>query len=65
MHLAQLCGVPILIWADGQWRLDTCQNWNVFHVPIYIVANDTQRPEPERVGEVIDRAMQELGCVIE
>jgi hypothetical protein len=60
MHLAQLCGVPILIWADGQWRLDTCEYWNVFHVPTFIVANDTHFPEPHRVCETIERAMREL-----
>jgi hypothetical protein len=60
MHLAQLCGVPILIWADGQWRLDNCERWNVFHVPTFIVANDTHRPEVERVDEAVDRAVKEL-----
>jgi hypothetical protein len=60
MHLAQLCGVPILIWADGQWRLDTCEHWNVFHVPTFIVANDTHRPEPDRVMETINGAMLAL-----
>ena len=61
MHLAQLCGVPILIWADGQWRLNTCEYWNVFHVPTFIVANDTHRPEVDLVVETIDRALEVLG----
>ena len=60
MHLAQLCGVPILIWADGQWRLDTCEYWNVFRVPTFIVANDTHRPDTGRVVEMVDRAVREL-----
>jgi hypothetical protein len=60
MHLAQLAGTPILIWADGQWRLDNCERWNVFHVPTYIVANDTHQPEPERVGEKIVAALADL-----
>ncbi len=60
MHLAQLCGVPILIWADGQWRLDNCERWNVFHVPTFIVANDTHRPEADRVVEAIDAAVAKL-----
>jgi hypothetical protein len=60
MHLAQLCGVPILIWADGQWRLDTCEYWNVFHVPTYIVANDTHRPEAARVIAAIEQALPDL-----
>jgi len=60
MHLAQLCGVPILIWADGQWRLDNCERWNVFHVPTYIVANDTHRPDPALVGQKIAGALTDL-----
>jgi hypothetical protein len=60
MHLAQLCGVPILIWADGQWRLDDCAHWNVFRVPTYIVANDTFQPEPERVAQKIHAALADL-----
>jgi hypothetical protein len=60
MHLAQLAGTPILIWADGQWRLDNCEVWNVFHVPTYVVANDTHQPEPERVGREIVKALADL-----
>lgn len=60
MHLAQLAGTPILIWADGQWRLDNCERWNVFRVPTYIVANDTHRPVPERVGQKIVEALADL-----
>jgi hypothetical protein len=60
MHLAQLCGTPILIWADGQWRLDDCQRWNVFKVPTYIVANDTFQPPPERVAREITGALADL-----
>jgi len=60
MHLAQLCGQPILIWADGQWRLDNCERWNVFRVPTYIVANDTHQPEPERILESLQAAMADL-----
>lgn len=60
MHLAQLCGVPIVIWADGQWRLNNCERWNVFRVPIYIVANDTHRPAPDLVAEKIIAAFNDL-----
>lgn len=59
-HLAQLCGVAILIWAPDQWRIDTCDRWNVFKVPTFVVANDTSNPAPERVSEMIDRAMGQL-----
>ena len=60
MHLAQLSGVPILIWADGHWRLDNCERWNVFQVPTYIVANDTHQPQPERVAQKITDALADL-----
>lgn len=60
MHLAQLCGEAILIWADGQWRLDNSERWNVFQVPTYVVANDTHQPDPERVFESIQAALEDL-----
>ena len=60
MHLAQLSGVPILIWADGQWRIDGCLDWNVFRVPIYIIAKDTFRPDPDRVAGKIVEALADL-----
>ena len=60
MHLAQLCGVPIVIWADGQWRLDNCERWNVFRVPTYVVANDTHRPDPAVAGRKIVEALNDL-----
>ena len=60
MHLAQLAGTPILIWAPGQWRLDNCERWNVFQVPTYIVSNETQPPEPEIVGQKIVAALADL-----
>jgi hypothetical protein len=60
MHLAQLSGTPILIWAPGQWRLDNCEAWNVFRVPTYIVTNEMEAPEPERVGKKIADALADL-----
>jgi len=60
MHLAQLAGTAILIWAPGQWRLDNCERWNVFKVPTYIVTNDVCKPEPEIVGHKIMAALADL-----
>jgi hypothetical protein len=60
MHLAQLSGTSILIWAEGQWRLDDCARWNVFRVPTYIVAHDTFQPDPGRVGKKIVEALADL-----
>jgi hypothetical protein len=59
-HLAQLCGVPILIWAPDQWRINNCHRWNVFQVPTFVVANDNPSPAPERVCDLIDKAMVQL-----
>ena len=61
MHLAQLSGTPILIWAPDQWRVDNCNRWNVFRVPTFVVANDTSSPPPERVVEVIKGAVGRIG----
>ena len=60
MHLAQLSGTAILIWAPGQWRLDNCERWNVFHVPTYIVTNEVRHPAPEEVGQKILAALADL-----
>ncbi len=60
MHLAQLCGIPILIWAPDQWRIDNCNRWNVFGVPTFIAANNTSSPAPGHVMEVLKDAMEQL-----
>jgi hypothetical protein len=60
MHLAQLSGTAILIWAPGQWRLDNCERWNVFRVPTYIVTNEVRHPAPEEVGQKIIAALADL-----
>jgi len=60
MHLAQLAGTPILIWAPGQWRLDNCERWNVFRVPTYIVTNEIKHPAPEMVEQKILAALADL-----
>lgn len=60
MHLAQLSGTAILIWAPGQWRLDNCEAWNVFQVPTYVVSNAVRPPEPEVVGQKIVAALADL-----
>jgi ADP-heptose:LPS heptosyltransferase len=58
MHLANLCGKPTVIWAAGQWRINYSLRWNHFGMPIFVVANDTHRPAPERVKQTIDEAMR-------
>jgi len=60
MHLANLCGKPTILWAQDQWRIDYSLRWNPFRVPIYIAANDTCQPEPQRVCQSIVDALQNL-----
>ena len=60
LHLANLCGKPTVLFADGQWRIDGCLSWNPFRVPIYIVANDTMQPEPARVFVALKDALADL-----
>lgn len=60
MHLANLCGKPTIVWAQDQWRIDYSLRWNPFRVPIYVAANDSFRPPPERICGAIRDALQDL-----
>jgi hypothetical protein len=60
MQLASLCGKPTVNWAAGQWRIDYSLRWNHFGTPIFVAANDTHRPVPERIKQTIDGAMRQL-----
>jgi hypothetical protein len=60
MHLANLCGSPTIIWAQDQWRVDYSLRWNPFRVPIYVAANETCQPDPERVTAEIVKALADL-----
>ncbi len=60
MHLANLCGKPTILWAQDQWRIDYSLRWNPFRVPIYVAANDTCQPAPERVCQTIADALRDL-----
>lgn len=60
MHLANLCGKPTVLWANDQWRIDYSLRWNPFRVPIYVAANNTHQPEPERVYEAIVESLKDL-----
>ena len=60
MHLANICGKPTILWAQDQWRIDFSLRWNPFRVPIYIAANDTCQPAPERVCQAIVDSLEKL-----
>jgi hypothetical protein len=60
MHLANLCGKPTLIWAQDQWRIDYSFRGNIFHVPLFVAANNTFKPDPVLLKAKIDQAMNDL-----
>jgi len=51
MHLASLCRKPIVIWADGEWRIASCRRWNPFNMPIQVVTDKSFNPTAEAVFE--------------
>jgi hypothetical protein len=60
IHLAQLCGCPVLFWAPDQWRIDNCNRWNIFNVPTFVAGNDMPPPKPESVFQMIESTLKTL-----
>ena len=60
LHLANLCGRPTAFFAEGEWRIENCRNWNPFRVPLYVISNATMQPEPELVFEKVRDALRDL-----
>ncbi len=59
-HLANLCGRPTAFFAEGEWRIENCRNWNPFRVPLYVISNATMQPEPALVFEKVRAALSDL-----
>jgi hypothetical protein len=59
-HLANLCGKPAILWAPFPYKVDYARRWNPFDVPLYIAADDTHEPAPQRVLETILDALQDM-----
>lgn len=60
MHIANACGKPTIIWAEGQYHLSFALRWNPFRVPIYVVTTATWRPTPEEVCRHIGQCLEDL-----
>lgn len=60
MHLAKLCGKPIVVWAAAPWRVQYSLRWNPFSVPVIVAASDTHTPAPERIKQTIDNALRQI-----
>ena len=59
-HLANLCGKPAVLWAPFPYKVDYARRWNPFDVPLYIAADDTSEPAPDRVLNTIVRALEDM-----
>lgn len=53
MHLAMLCGKPIVTWVPGAWRMVGAYKRNPFRVPIHVVTTETTQVEPAKVAGMI------------
>lgn len=51
MHLANLCGLPTLIWAAAPWRIAYSLRWNPFDVPIFVATDQTHQPDPRLIAD--------------
>lgn len=63
MHLATLCGTPIVVWGDSKTyfyeTLETRykQTWNPFKVPVCYIADDKWKPSPQTITSIVKGAM--------
>ncbi|HSY43737.1 MAG TPA: hypothetical protein VK811_07480 [Candidatus Acidoferrum sp.] len=60
MHLANACGKPTIIWANGQEHIDFAFHWNPFRVPIYVMTTETWRPAPEDICRYLVQSLDDL-----
>lgn len=49
IHLAMLCGTPIVTWVPGAWRLQGAYRRNPFEVPIHVVDTETTQVPAAKV----------------
>jgi hypothetical protein len=60
MHLANACGKPTIIWANGRGHVAFTLRWNPFRVPLYIMTTATWRPAPEDICRYIGECLADL-----
>jgi hypothetical protein len=66
MHLASLCGLPIVVWWKAAlFRADVCNTylraWNPHRVPVFIVSESDFQPSPDEVFSQIVAALDSIG----
>ncbi len=57
MHLASLCGLPIVVWCPKNIIERYLYRWNPHRVPVFIVSDKTFQPSPENVLLEIHKAV--------
>lgn len=57
MHLAMLCGKPIVTWVPGAWRMTGAHKRNPFRVPVHVVTTETTQAEPGEVRDMLKRVL--------
>jgi ADP-heptose:LPS heptosyltransferase len=67
MHLASLCGLPIVTWwkaapFDLELRDKYLDLWNPHKVPVCVVSESTFQPAPEQVFSGIIKALDSISC---
>lgn len=61
MHLACLCGKPIVTWIGGGTDIERyISYWNPFKVPVYIVSDKTFQPNFKDIADKIQFALNQI-----
>jgi ADP-heptose:LPS heptosyltransferase len=59
IHLAQLLGIPIVTWAEGEWRFNIFPKWNPLNIKMEIVTKKTFNPCIKDIGLSINKLLNE------
>lgn len=59
MHLATLCGAPIVVWGDSRTYFDETldvrykHTWNPFKTPVEFIFDDNWKPDPRKIIDCV------------
>jgi ADP-heptose:LPS heptosyltransferase len=67
MHLASLCGLPIVVWwkaapFDSELRDRYFDLWNPHKTPVFVVSDSTFQPAPKQVFSEIIKVLDSIVC---
>lgn len=64
MHLATLCGAPIIVWGDSKTYFNETldirykHTWNPFKTPVEFIFDDNWKPDPHKIIDCVSSAPQ-------